>query len=168
MYRKKVLTLRSGLVIALILISVAGSMSFLAVGQDDSMGMSIEFLSSEIDLTGDWFLRLDDEAEADLALQQVDGEAFGYGNLTIENATKEIAAGGFVEDDYVTLYLIAFEGDMMFKLNFTAEDKSISGSYIGYSDDGKKMNGTLSGSMYIGSTAKFGYTSKKKSKSGSD
>ena len=166
MYHENGVICRSSLAVASILIAIAGLMSLAAVGQDDSSDMFVS-TSSEDKMTGDWFLTLDNETVVGLSLKQVDGETFGYGDLALDNTTKEVVAGGKVDGNLVTLYAITIEGDMMYKLNFTLEDGSVSGVYNGYSTDGIEMNGTVSGSMYVNPAAKMGYTPKKK-KTGND
>lgn len=149
--------LHSGLVIALLLIAITGLMPHGA----ESVEMSIR--PSETNLTGVWNLEFNN-ATLELSLCQIGGDAFGYGNLTQDDTTKEISAGGSILNDHATLYLIAVGGDRMYKMDLTVNGVMVLGGYIGHAYDGTEMSGTVSGSVVIGEykpTEKFGHTPRK-------
>jgi len=176
MYRGITITLRNLSAVLLALILVAATVLFAAAEQEDQAEMSTMFpgmiTESQIhDLAGNWTLILDGDVtrELELTFHQTDKYVFGYGFLTFDNTTQKVTAGGFVEGDDLNIYLLPVEGDFMFRLAFTIEDKSISGLYEGYYGDGTRMSGEGSGSMNVEDTTEqpFGFTPKKDKKSDS-
>lgn len=104
------------------------------------------------DLAGDWRLTLLDDdnisREVNLTLYQAEKEVFGWGNMTADNVTRRMVAGGSLEEDFLNLYLITEEVDLLFRLTFKVGDDSMSGDYRGYSSDGAVINGNGSGYWY--------------------
>jgi len=73
-----------------------------------------------------------------LNLYLVEKQVFGHGNITIDNETQKVVAGGFLDGEMLKLYLIPEEMDLMFKLDCR-----------GYSSDGENMSGSGSRSVII-------------------
>lgn len=138
-----------GLAVALALI-----LALIALSSAAAEEPGLVIVTSKLDLTGNWRLTLTDENNVtryvNLTLHQVEREVFGRGNMTTENVTQAVVVGGFFGEDILNLYLIAVEGDLMFKLSFEVHDNEFMlGNYGFYSSDGTEMNGSGSASRYI-------------------
>jgi len=141
------------------LIALTGLIPLVSFGQDEEIGIAIRE-PKETNLTGHWDLNFNNST-LKLSLCQIEGDSFGYGNLTQDNTTKEIAAAGSVAENHVALYLIAVKGDMMWKMDLTVNGVIVTGSYISHSYDGTVMNGTVSGGVLVGEyipMEKFGHS----------
>lgn len=161
MYRNDVETigLRSLIAAALILILVPIYSAAAEMGNEtetaDQPG-ALVLVPSNPDVTGEWRLILEDNATryANLTLYQVEDVVFGLGDLTSENSTRAVTAGGSFEENLLELFFISHEEDLILRLVSVVDGGCLSGDYRGYSKEGEEMRGEASGCMYVSGETK--------------
>lgn len=163
MNRKDVIKIRLGSIIATALILILVPTSSAAAEMDNETGGSdqpgaLVLIPSKQDVTGNWRLILEDNATryANLTLYQADDVVFGYGNLTSENSTRMVSAGGSFEENLLELFFISQEEDLILRLVSVVDGGCLSGDYRGYAMEGEEMRGEASGCMYLSGETKFG------------
>jgi hypothetical protein len=163
MNRKDGIKIRLGPVIATALILILLPASSAAAEMGNETGGSEQpgamvLIPSKQDVTGNWRLILEDNATryANLTLYQADDAVFGYGNLTSENSTRMLTAGGSMESDHLELFFITQEEDLILRLVSVVDGGCLSGDYRGYAREGEEMRGNVSGCMCVSGETKFG------------
>ncbi|AET63698.1 hypothetical protein [Methanothrix harundinacea] len=151
--------LRPIIATALILILLPASSAAAEMGNEtggsDQPG-ALVLIPSKQDVTGNWRLILEDNVTryANLTLYQADDAVFGYGNLTSENSTRMVSAGGSFEENLLELFFITQEEDLILRLVSVVDGGCLSGDYRGYAREGEEMLGNVSGCMYVSGETK--------------
>lgn len=161
MYRNDIITIRFRSIVASALILMLVSMPSTAAGGDNQTEITSKpegfvLVPLKQSITGDWRLVLEDNETryANLTLYQANDVILGYGNLTSDNSTRKVTAGGSLEGDLLDLLFISEEEDLILRLVFSVDEECISGDYRGYIKDGEEIRGNGSGCMYVhGDTA---------------
>jgi len=162
-YRKEIINLRNGSIVALALILTLVSIHSTAAEPDnrtESIAQPEGMVTASLkpNITGDWRLILKDNVSryANLTLYQADDNIFGYGNLTSDNATRQVTAGGSFELDLMELFFVSQEEDLILRLVSVVDEGCLSGDYRGYAKEGEEMSGEVSGCMCVRGDTKAG------------
>ncbi len=101
-------------------------------------------------VAGRWTLSLIDTASRsiDLTLYQYGNEVFGRGVMTTGVITQEVTAAGSTEGTSLSLRLVTFGGNNMYRLRTSVSGNSIFGTYSAYSSDGSSWAGNCNGNRF--------------------
>jgi hypothetical protein len=126
--------------------AAGGNGSLASVDLSASLGQSAPALPEEATgLAGSWHIILGEEMEADLNLHQVGLALFGSGMLAHENASEEITASGILDGQDLQIDLVTLSGQELYRLNLTIINKTLEGSFKGFSSEGPLGDGEAIG-----------------------
>lgn len=112
-------------------------------------GVRASSLSSLANIAGGWTLTLNDpEARSlKLMLYQNNDAVFGSGDVTVSGNTKPVSAGGTLNGNSLTLYVIPSEEPCLYRLSMVVGPGSMTGAYVFNTQAAAQQSGSVSGSL---------------------
>jgi hypothetical protein len=146
--------------------SVLGLLTILAVAQEDIFnvnnhtGMTPGVASSEsgvrtapagsvASIAGGWTLTLDNGGTKSLSLMlyQNNDAVFGSGDITVLGNTTPVSAGGTLNGNSLTLYVIPSGEPSLYRIDMTVGPGSMNGSYVFSTQTATSQQGAASGRL---------------------
>jgi hypothetical protein len=100
-------------------------------------------------IAGDWTLALDDAGTKSLklTLYQNNDAVFGSGDLTVLGNTNPVSAGGTLQGNSLTLYVIPSGQPSLYRIDTIVGPGSMTGSYVFSAQSMAQQSGSASGSL---------------------
>jgi hypothetical protein len=106
-------------------------------------------VSSLANIAGGWTLTLDDAGTKNmkLTLYQNNNAVFGSGDITVLGNTNPVSAGGTLNGNSLTLYVVPSGEPSLYRIDMMVGPGSMTGSYVFSAQAATQQSGSASGSL---------------------
>jgi hypothetical protein len=106
-------------------------------------------VSSLANIAGGWTLNLDnaETKSLKLTLYQNNDAVFGSGDITVSGNTNPVSAGGVLNGNSLTLYVVPSGEPSLYRIDMIVGPGSMTGSYVFSKQAAAQQSGSASGSL---------------------
>jgi hypothetical protein len=145
-------------VLALLVISAAAQEYVYNVSKQTGMTPGVASIDSGVrtapagslaNIAGDWTLTLDnaETKSLKLTLYQNNDAVFGSGDITVSGDANPVSAGGTLNGNSLTLYVVPSGEPSLYRINMMVGPGPMTGSYVFSKQAAAQQSGSASGSL---------------------